>query len=182
MLQIISEIIITAILLPWWLPTTKWTKYATQKMPLEARKMWTSNNSRPQKQTYQATRTTWSKPIPRRSSTPRKHCGHFCYYVIRYAGTPRFLSNIHTLYHLADSDVLSLLQTGPTSSMVSNYVTAAILSAANLLGHQAGSSKPCSRRGTNISCLVKFGGGEIDYNSYAQVQWFYVTERAVTDY
>ncbi|KAJ5800493.1 uncharacterized protein N7518_002561 [Penicillium psychrosexuale] len=56
--------------------------------------------------------------------------------------------------------------TGPTSSMVSNYVTAAILSAANLLGHQAGSNKPCSRRGTNISCLVKFGGGEIDYNSY----------------
>ncbi|CAG8948025.1 unnamed protein product [Penicillium salamii] len=56
--------------------------------------------------------------------------------------------------------------TGPTSSMVSNYVTAAILSAANLLGHQAGSNKPCSRRGTNISCLVKFGGGEIDFNSY----------------
>ncbi|KAJ6186409.1 hypothetical protein N7519_007710 [Penicillium mononematosum] len=56
--------------------------------------------------------------------------------------------------------------TGPTASMVSNYVTAAILSAANLLGHQAGSGKPCSRRGTNISCLVKFGGGEIDYNSY----------------
>lgn len=50
--------------------------------------------------------------------------------------------------------------------MVSNYVSAAILSAANLLGHQAGSDKPCSRRGTNISCLVKFGGGEVDYNSY----------------
>ena len=66
----------------------------------------------------------------------------------------------------ANNDVFAQCQTGPTSSMVSNYVTAAILSVANLLGHQAGSSKPCSRRGTNISCLVKFGGGEIDYNSY----------------
>ncbi|EAW12453.1 MFS transporter [Aspergillus clavatus NRRL 1] len=56
--------------------------------------------------------------------------------------------------------------TGPTSSMVNNYVTAAILSAANLLGHEEGSNKPCPRRGTNISCLVKFGPGEIDYNSY----------------
>jgi len=50
--------------------------------------------------------------------------------------------------------------------MVSNYATAAILSAANVLGHRAGSNEPCPRRGTNISCMVKFGGGEIDYNSY----------------
>ncbi|KAJ5223118.1 uncharacterized protein N7469_009358 [Penicillium citrinum] len=56
--------------------------------------------------------------------------------------------------------------TGPTSSMASNYGTAAILSAANVLGHQAGSNKSCPRRGTNISCMVKFGSGEIDYNSY----------------
>ncbi|GFF29486.1 autophagy-related protein 22 [Aspergillus udagawae] len=56
--------------------------------------------------------------------------------------------------------------TGPASSMASTYVSAAILSAANLLGHQAGSNKRCSHRGTNISCLVKFGAGEIDYNSY----------------
>ncbi|PYI04652.1 hypothetical protein BO78DRAFT_449298 [Aspergillus sclerotiicarbonarius CBS 121057] len=56
--------------------------------------------------------------------------------------------------------------TGPTSGMSSAYASAAILSAANALGHQAGSNKPCSRRGTNISCLVKFGAGEIDYASY----------------
>ncbi|KAJ5107929.1 hypothetical protein N7456_004604 [Penicillium angulare] len=56
--------------------------------------------------------------------------------------------------------------TGPTSAMVSNYVSAAILSAANLLGHQAGSHKPCPRRGTNINCRVKFGATEIDYASY----------------
>lgn len=66
----------------------------------------------------------------------------------------------------ANNNLLDQLQTGPTSSMVSNYVTAAILSAANLLGHQAGSDKPCPRHGTNINCLVKFGEGEIDYNSY----------------
>lgn len=69
-----------------------------------------------------------------------------------------------------------LPQTGPTSSMVSNYVTAAILSAANLLGHQAGSDKPCSRRGTNISCLVRFGGGEIDFNSYTWVWLCWISE------
>ncbi|KAJ5767081.1 uncharacterized protein N7511_004697 [Penicillium nucicola] len=56
--------------------------------------------------------------------------------------------------------------TGPTFSMVSNYVTVAILSATNYLGHQRGSTKPCPRHGTNINCLVAFGGGEIDYNSY----------------
>ncbi|OJJ46528.1 hypothetical protein ASPZODRAFT_66436 [Penicilliopsis zonata CBS 506.65] len=56
--------------------------------------------------------------------------------------------------------------TGPVSSMVASYVPAAILSAANLLGHQQGSDKPCPRRGGNITCLVRFGGGEIDYASF----------------
>ncbi|KAE8353791.1 autophagy-related protein 22-like protein [Aspergillus coremiiformis] len=55
--------------------------------------------------------------------------------------------------------------TGPTSSMAFNYVSAAIQSAANNVGHQPGSNKPCARRG-RIECLVKFGGGEIDYVSY----------------
>lgn len=50
--------------------------------------------------------------------------------------------------------------------MSSTYASAAILSAANALGHQAGSNKPCPQRGTKISCLVKFGAGEIDYASY----------------
>ncbi|EEP80068.1 predicted protein [Uncinocarpus reesii 1704] len=56
--------------------------------------------------------------------------------------------------------------TGPTASMVFNYVSAAIQSAANLVGHQPGSDKPCGRRGSNIKCVVKFGAGEIDYLSY----------------
>ncbi|KAF7596207.1 hypothetical protein BBP40_002739 [Aspergillus hancockii] len=55
--------------------------------------------------------------------------------------------------------------TGPTSSMAFNYVSAAIQSAANTVGHQPGSNKPCARRG-NIKCSVKFGAGEIDYVSY----------------
>lgn len=57
------------------------------------------------------------------------------------------------------------LQTGPTSSMVFNYVSAAIQSAANLLGHQPGSRRPCARRG-RVECLVRFGASEVDYNSY----------------
>ncbi|THC94292.1 hypothetical protein EYZ11_006228 [Aspergillus tanneri] len=55
--------------------------------------------------------------------------------------------------------------TGPTSSMAFNYVSAAIQSAANSVGHQPGSDKPCARRG-NIKCMVKFGASEIDYVSY----------------
>lgn len=55
--------------------------------------------------------------------------------------------------------------TGPVSSMSRSYVPAAIQSAANKLGHLEGSNKPCPRRG-NTRCLVKFGAGEIDYNSY----------------
>ncbi|KAH8690495.1 autophagy-related protein 22-like protein [Talaromyces proteolyticus] len=56
--------------------------------------------------------------------------------------------------------------TGPTSSMAFNYVSAAIQSAANYVGHQPGSNKPCARRGSNISCVVKFGRNEIDYQSF----------------
>ncbi|KAB8077342.1 autophagy-related protein 22-like protein [Aspergillus leporis] len=55
--------------------------------------------------------------------------------------------------------------TGPTSSMAFNYVSAAIQSAANTVGHRPGSNKPCARRG-HIQCSVKFGAGEIDYVSY----------------
>ncbi|KAB8269542.1 autophagy-related protein 22-like protein [Aspergillus minisclerotigenes] len=60
--------------------------------------------------------------------------------------------------------------TGPTSSMAFNYVSAAIQSAANTVGHQPGSDKPCARRG-HIKCLVKFGAGEIDYVSYVYVSY-----------
>jgi hypothetical protein len=62
-------------------------------------------------------------------------------------------------------EIADTLQTGPTSSVASTYVTAAIQSAANLLGHVPGSTKKCAKRGA-IKCVVKFGAGEIDYNSY----------------
>lgn len=54
--------------------------------------------------------------------------------------------------------------------MAFNYVSAAIQSAANTVGHQPGSDKPCARRG-HIKCLVKFGAGEIDYVSYVYVSY-----------
>lgn len=48
--------------------------------------------------------------------------------------------------------------------MARTYVPAAIQSAAHALGHQKGSTKPCLPRGG--TCVVRFGGGEVDYNSY----------------
>jgi MFS-type transporter involved in bile tolerance (Atg22 family) len=51
--------------------------------------------------------------------------------------------------------------------MIDRYVTASIQSAANRLGHIPGTDRPCPRRSTNgIKCVVKFGPGEINYNSY----------------
>lgn len=55
--------------------------------------------------------------------------------------------------------------TGPTGGMVARYVPAVLQSSANLLGHQPGSNKPCAKRGV-IRCVVPFGTGEVDYNSY----------------
>lgn len=49
--------------------------------------------------------------------------------------------------------------------MARSYVPAAIQSTANALGHLEGSNKPCLKRGTQ-RCLVRFGTGEVDYNSY----------------
>lgn len=51
--------------------------------------------------------------------------------------------------------------------MERTYVPAAIQSVAHAVGHQKGSHKPCLRRGG--TCLVKFGSGEVDYNSYVYV-------------
>ncbi len=48
--------------------------------------------------------------------------------------------------------------------MAKTYVPAAIQSAANALGHQPGSTKPCLKKGGD--CLVKFGAGEVRMNSY----------------
>ncbi|KAI5361768.1 Putative MFS transporter superfamily [Septoria linicola] len=57
--------------------------------------------------------------------------------------------------------------TGPTNGMINRYVTASIQSAANRLGHIPGTDRPCPRRSTNgIQCVVRFGTGEINYNSY----------------
>ncbi len=56
-------------------------------------------------------------------------------------------------------------KTGPTSTMLNTYVPASIQSMANILGHERGSLRKCKTRGA-INCVVKFGSGEIDYNSY----------------
>lgn len=49
--------------------------------------------------------------------------------------------------------------------MVFRYIPAVIQSTANILGHKPGSNEPCAKRGA-IKCIVKFGAGEVDYNSY----------------
>lgn len=48
--------------------------------------------------------------------------------------------------------------------MARSYVPAALQSAAHALGHQKGSTKACLLKGG--TCVVKFGTGEVDYNSY----------------
>ncbi|KAF5100467.1 hypothetical protein DV451_002568 [Geotrichum candidum] len=60
--------------------------------------------------------------------------------------------------------LLLCYSTGPVSSMSRTYVPAAIQSAAHALGHQKGTTKPCLPKGG--TCVVRFGGGEVDYNSY----------------
>ncbi|EAT77917.2 hypothetical protein SNOG_14725 [Parastagonospora nodorum SN15] len=55
--------------------------------------------------------------------------------------------------------------TGPTAGMAFRYVPAVLQSAANVLGHIPGTNKPCAKRGV-IRCVVPFGTGEVDYNSY----------------
>ncbi|KAH4181068.1 autophagy-related protein [Parastagonospora nodorum] len=55
--------------------------------------------------------------------------------------------------------------TGPTAGMAFRYVPAVLQSAANVLGHIPGTNKPCAERGV-IRCVVPFGTGEVDYNSY----------------
>lgn len=52
--------------------------------------------------------------------------------------------------------------------MARSYVPASIQSIANAVGHLKGTDKPCPRKlATGQRCLVKFGNGEIDYNSYS---------------
>lgn len=52
--------------------------------------------------------------------------------------------------------------------MAFRYVPAVLQSGANVLGHIPGSNKPCAKRGV-IRCVVPFGTGEVDYNSYMSV-------------
>ncbi|KAH6603632.1 Autophagy-related protein 22 [Trichoderma cornu-damae] len=61
--------------------------------------------------------------------------------------------------------IILCFSTGPTSGMVNTYVSASIQSAANAVGHVPGTNAPCAKRGT-IRCVVKLGGGEVDYLSY----------------
>jgi hypothetical protein len=49
--------------------------------------------------------------------------------------------------------------------MLSRYIPAVLQSAANALGHIPGTDKPCAKRGV-IRCVVPFGTGTVDYNSY----------------
>jgi hypothetical protein len=49
--------------------------------------------------------------------------------------------------------------------MAFRYVPAVLQSGANVLGHIPGTNKPCAKRGV-IRCVVPFGTGEVDYNSY----------------
>lgn len=51
--------------------------------------------------------------------------------------------------------------------MVDRFVTASIQSAANRLGHIPGTNSHCPRRNIDgIQCVVRFGWGQINYNSY----------------
>ncbi|KAI9677067.1 MAG: hypothetical protein M1817_006906 [Caeruleum heppii] len=61
--------------------------------------------------------------------------------------------------------LLLCYSTGPTFSMKTTYIPAAIQSMTNLLGHEPGSLKACARRGA-VRCVIKFGANEVDYNSY----------------
>ncbi|KAI0115739.1 autophagy-related protein 22 [Nemania sp. FL0031] len=61
--------------------------------------------------------------------------------------------------------LLVCFSTGPTDGVAGKYVPAVLQSVANSVGHIPGTNKPCARRGT-IVCVVPFGPGEVDYNSY----------------
>ncbi|KAI0814585.1 autophagy-related protein 22 [Xylaria sp. FL0064] len=61
--------------------------------------------------------------------------------------------------------LLVCFSTGPTDGVAGRYIPAVLQSVANAVGHIPGTSKPCARRG-KIVCVVPFGPGEVDYNSY----------------
>ncbi|KAI1299713.1 autophagy-related protein 22 [Xylaria venustula] len=61
--------------------------------------------------------------------------------------------------------LLVCFSTGPTNGVAGRYIPAVLQSVANSVGHIPGTNKPCAKRGT-IVCVVPFGPGEVDYNSY----------------
>ncbi|KAJ2997491.1 hypothetical protein NUW58_g644 [Xylaria curta] len=61
--------------------------------------------------------------------------------------------------------LLVCFSTGPTNGVGSRYIPAVLQSVANAVGHIPGTDKPCAKRG-QIVCVVPFGPGEVDYNSY----------------
>ncbi|KAJ8133283.1 hypothetical protein O1611_g339 [Lasiodiplodia mahajangana] len=61
--------------------------------------------------------------------------------------------------------LLVCFSTGPTDGVAGRYVPAVLQSVANSVGHIPGTNRPCAKRG-EIVCVVPFGSGEVDYNSY----------------
>ncbi|KAI1161592.1 autophagy-related protein 22 [Nemania serpens] len=61
--------------------------------------------------------------------------------------------------------LLVCFSTGPTNGVAGRYIPAVLQSVANAVGHIPGTDKPCATRG-KIVCVVPFGPGEVDYNSY----------------
>ncbi|KAI1124424.1 autophagy-related protein 22-like protein [Nemania abortiva] len=61
--------------------------------------------------------------------------------------------------------LLVCFSTGPANGVAGRYVPAVLQSVANAVGHIPGTDKPCATRG-KIVCVVPFGPGEVDYNSY----------------
>ncbi|KAI9891477.1 MAG: hypothetical protein M1814_002796 [Vezdaea aestivalis] len=90
--------------------------------------------------------------------------------------TPDKAENVLSSRRAFLSWLLLCYSTGPTSSMVFVYIPAVLQSLANILGHQPGSKKKCATRG-KIQCVVKFGAGDIDYNSF--VLYLNAVSRAV---
>ncbi|KAI1361227.1 autophagy-related protein 22 [Xylaria arbuscula] len=61
--------------------------------------------------------------------------------------------------------LLVCFSTGPTNGVANRYIPAVLQSVANAVGHVPGTNERCATRGT-IVCVVPFGTGVVDYNSY----------------
>ncbi|KAI0522110.1 autophagy-related protein 22 [Xylaria bambusicola] len=61
--------------------------------------------------------------------------------------------------------LLVCFSTGPTNGVANRYIPAVLQSVANAVGHVPGTNERCATRG-KIVCVVPFGTGVVDYNSY----------------